>query len=165
MISQLWYHIHKLWYHRRFTVCIYSILYHTYDIVGVDYDIIHTDLWYHSYIVTMLYHVYDIMGHYVWYHMCNDLWYHSYIVTMLYHVYDIMGHYVWYHMCNRAASAATCSMSSAATRILPYAADDTHIAVHPGDFKMIHYSRRNNGARRGIMKVAHGVDIASAHEM
>ena len=57
MISYIWYHIHKLWYHRCFTACIYSIVYHTSDIVGIDYDIINTDLWYHSYMVSHVYHI------------------------------------------------------------------------------------------------------------
>ena len=80
-------HMHKLWYHRRFTLWVYSIVYHTSNILGVDYDIINTDLWYHSCRVSYIYHIkylrcYIIRKHYditavhqyrnlMWYHILN----------------------------------------------------------------------------------------------
>ena len=85
-----------LWYHRCFTSCIYSMVYHTSDIVGVDYDIINTDLWYHSYMVSYVYQL-KYLGCYI---IGRDLWYHSCLPISESHVISYTKYHMWHWMSN-----------------------------------------------------------------
>ena len=99
MISYIWYHIHKLWYHRYFTACIYSMVYHTSDIVGVDYDIINTDLWYHSYMVSYVYHI-KYLGCYIIGRDCDITVVISQLPISEFHVKSYIKYHMWYWMSN-----------------------------------------------------------------